>query len=395
MVLQESELKLKVENQIGLDRQHFRRGKTELIPKKSTVIRVNPEFQSILSTREGNEFTLEGEGFLPGDFLFGRRTIFLEKPVEIAGETYYLEVKGYGQNGRELYGHKHVEGDLFYGMFLDNAAREFDYPKDLGEKGIRDLQKPVALMRIPQEIYIEEVLKTLPQVISARVAFGKDKIRSTAAKLFPHLGDDTPLATSNWTDEERDEIGQEITERLRIAYDLERLEGIRKLADKLGVGEEVEGILDNREVGYVIRAVKSPFRVGDGVKENLNARTQEIARKMGEISRRMLEFGYLNVSPNPGNWTTEGELVDFEDVLKLPEDIHALRETALFWTKRKSMKNCSVESLIEMSYGEFMIGVFTPYFQEGFMTGRTNTRSVVQKAVQILRSQNLGLDMLP
>jgi len=394
MMRSETEVKLRVESQIALDK-FSRRGEIELFPKKAEVLKINPEFKPILGVSEGEEFTLMGFGVLPCDFLFGKRTIFLGEPVEIDGSTYYLEVKGYGQNGRELYGHKHVEGDLSFGMFLDNAAREFDYPKDLREKGVRDLQKPVALMRIPQNVYIEEVWKTLPSIISARVAFGKDKIRRAAAKLFPHLGDGAPLTTRYWTEEEGDGIGQEITESLRMAYDLEELEGIRKLANKLGVREEVEGVLDNREVGYVIRAVRSPFRVGDGVKENLNNRTQEIARKMGKVSRQMLEFGYLNVSPNPGNWTTEGELVDFEDVLKLPEDIDALRETALFWTERKAMKICTVESLIEMSYGEFMIGVFTPYFQEGFMADRTNTRSVVQRAVQILRSQNLDLDMLP
>ena len=94
--------------------------------------------------------------------------------------------------------------------------------------------------------------------------------------------------------------------------------------------------------------------------------------------RNMLELGFWHTSPNPGNWTTEGELVDFEDVVEYPKEITLIGKDMRF------RKITTLEDYARFTFGEGTIGYLTKEFQEGFMGEKVGTQAVAQETLEVL-----------
>ena len=77
------------------------------------------------------------------------RTLFLKKSLKINGTPFYLEIKGYGFEGRELYFQEHVSGDVYYGMYLEKALMEFKRIELAMSLGILT-PLPIAVVEIPR-----------------------------------------------------------------------------------------------------------------------------------------------------------------------------------------------------------------------------------------------------
>lgn len=356
--------------------KHYRFGGNSLIPKRARVVSFDDELNAF-GFQIGQDFTLSGEGFLPVNVILGRRTVFLEKPININGTTYYLEVKGYGRNGRELYPDTHVEGDLYFGMYLDSAKKEFCLPKLLRAHGIENIQRPIALLQFDAGDFIRYSSLGLAQLISARLQLGphQGRIRKALHQLHPEykrMGNDF-----YW--DKRDKLGQEVADEFLRVFQSGGIEALKEWARRFNLLNEVNGITEEQEFGYVIRAVKSPLRVGDlHDKGIVTEENKQIARQIGQVVRKMLELGFWHTSPNPGNWTTEGELVDFEDVVEYPREIHLIEKDMLF------RKTTTLGGYVRFTFGERTIGYLTREFQEGFMGSRTTTREVVKTALVVL-----------
>ena len=364
-----------VRQQVEEDK-HYRFGENSLIPKRARVVdfddRLNP-----FGFQIGKEFTFSGEGFLPVNVILGRRTVFLEKPINIDGVAHYLEVKGYGRNGQELYPETHVEGDLYFGMYLDSAKKEFYLPKLLRTHGIGNTQRPIALLQFDTEDFVRYSSLGLTQLISARLQLGphQERVRKALHRICPEYRS----KSDDFYWDKRDELGQGIAAEFLRAFQNGGIEEIRKWAGRFNLLNEVNGLNEEQEFGYVIRAVKSPLRVGDLHDRSIvTEKNQQIARQIGQTVRKMLELGFWHTSPNPGNWTTEGELVDFEDVVEYP------RETPLIEKDMRFRKFAALKDYVKFTFGEGTIGYLTKEFQQGFMGSRTTTQEVVDTALVVL-----------
>jgi len=373
----------RVQKEVFEQRTHYRFGRTELIPKKAQVVETDVDFSKILDLQEGDYVTIGGAGFLPFNALLPRRTIFLERPETVGGENYYLEIKGYGANGRELYPNKHDEGDLFYGMFFDFARREYDYPKILRDKGIENVQYPIALLKFDDLDFFSGALCGFEKLIKSRLLLWGpgpvDRVRNGVSKLFPEYEASIKELVKNRDEDFAKLLGKKTALAFFEVFSRSGREGLKQLVRKTGLEDELAGICDGREFGYAIRAVKSPFRVGDLHDEKIvTEKNKKIAKKIGETVRKMLELGFWHLTPNPGNWTTEGELVDFEDVISYPSQFSEAEDDM----RRRKIK--TLEKYVRFCFGRGTIGYLTGEFQEGFMGEKTSTKVVIGQTLEIL-----------
>jgi len=210
----------------------------------------------------------------------------------------------------------------------------------------------------------------------------QDRIIDAIRQLLPH---ERRLDCASLQSERiRKRLGRQVAEIVLETYQAGGKTALRQLAERVGLENELAGLIDERQAGYVIRAVKSPIRVGDlHDPEIVTERNKVIAQQIGKTVRQMLELGFLHMTPNPGNWTTEEELVDFEDVARLPQDA-ALIAQDMAYRHIPDMK-----SYLKFIFGEGTIGYLTADFQKGFMGRKTTTDGVVKTSLRIL--QTLGL----
>lgn len=364
-----------VKQQIEEDRW-YRGGRNYLTPKPAKVVDFDDEL-NVFGLQIGREFTMSGEGFLPVNTLLGRRTVFWEKPVMVGGTAFYLEAKGYGRNGQELYPHIHKEGDLYFGMFLDCAKREFYQPKFLRLRGIENIQKSVAVLQFGTPDFVKYSAQGLALVISAGLQFSAHQERLTKALDMIFQECDQVPDEYFWHSE--DELGKKVAGEFLKVFQTGGVAAVKEWAKRCGLLDELGGITCGREFGYVLRAVKSPIRVGDlHDKSIVTEGNKQIAKQVGRTVRQMLELGFWHTSPNPGNWTTEGELVDFEDVIKYPEEASLIGED--MYLRRIT----ALGDYVEFTFGNGTVGHLSPEFQEGFMGSKTSTRKVVKTTLGIL-----------
>lgn len=324
------------------------------IPKPATVIEVGEP--NLFVAQPGDEFILSGERDVAIWTILGKRTAFILEPVSIGGINYYLEAKGYGMNGKYLYPELHSEGDLYHGMFRDSAEREYYYAQQVRGLGIGPTQQSVALLEFDTDTFVRYCCVGLQE----------------HWELLDGKGDDTDEATE-------DQAGVSAALECWKAFQTGGRGGVRRWAEERNVREAVSGIIDGREAGYVIRAVRSPYRVGDlHDPEIVTSQNQEIAKRMGRMARKMLEQGYWNISPNPGNWTKAGELVDFEDVIRYPLESHLAEED------REFRDITSETAHLAFTFGDGSIGLLAPEFREGFAESPASDKEVAQVAQNIL-----------
>lgn len=332
----------------------YRVGNPRFVPKPAVVEQIAEP--SVIAATPGESFTLIGEGRVPVDTVIGKRAAYMPDPINLDGVPYYLDAKGYGRNGQELYGSYHSEGDLWLGMFMESAEREYGHALELQRQGFDPIQRSVALLRFETDEFARSVLMNLFGDIGhdrARRRYDAEAYRSAMTDIL-----------ECWS-----------------RYQADGRDGIRSWIAEFGYATDLVGLIDGREAGYVLRAMRSPFRVGD-LKDPaiVTERNRMIAERMGDLTRRLLEAGYWNLSPNPGNWTRTGELVDFEDVIRVADELHLAEDDQRrreFATRREHLA---------FTLGSGTTGLLAEPFRHGFAGRPASDDEVAALAEEILET---------
>lgn len=253
-------------------------GSPKVIPKECEIVEVS-EYGRELGFKKGN-FIFEGV-LLPTDLdPRGKRTVFDPEPRFIGREQVYLEYKGFGKDGREIHFNMHRGGDVDFGMFFPYAKSEYD---NLLFAAQRELLAPfpIALGKIPRKEFFKHGIGWLESII--------------------HIYN-------------RSEF--DFQPDLQKAYSKSEDEFI-KLLHKIGLGKYINAYESKQELGFVIRAARSPFRIftpeWKQTKHN-TANPKKIAYVVGHTFYQLAFGGRFHTYPFPYNWTSAGELTDFEDV---------------------------------------------------------------------------------
>ena len=305
----------------------FRGEVSEVTPKLAIVRECDDLVSPMLGVSVGEEWSYEGRAYPAVDIIGGRRTVFLPEPLKVNDETFWIELKGYGANGKNLFFKHHIEGDLFYGMYLVNAARGYFLLKKANDLGL-NVPKAVALLEFPRGEYFRHGLTGFEEVMEAKMVLDRPEgIQKFWSRLYPELALPEPYESEDYFDYIKrtiKKIVMELSNSLNKAYN----EGEGRLLEnckQLGVLEEFGGFFSKQQVGFNIRACRSPLRVGDSLDKGIfTDRNRMIAREVGKTFWLLLEHNLLHISPNTGNWTKAGELTDFEDVIELPQELNRL-----------------------------------------------------------------------
>lgn len=346
--------------------------------KKGLIVRKN---QQTLQTVPGlgKEIIIHGKfsSSLPNCIL-PSRTLFKEKRIKINDQEFYLEVKGYGRNGKEMYFQEHCSGDVFYGMYLDKAIKEFER----ATKAFYDLHLPVALpvaaVEIPRDEYIKVGMKgfvnTIESLLCCR-ALSLEKIKSITGKI-------------NKSNRVNAECLINYTKR---HYRQNIVDGIKFIVSELsnnpweglGINDKADALFKEKRIGYLIRASKSPYRVGDPSDKSIgNAEFSDVAISMGRTFRILLENGILHHCPGTGNWTRNGELTDFADTFDLGSEKNELEAHIKNLKNREEIKTSNLEDFLRYLIGPRHTGVLCSKFVEG-MYGKGTT--IEQTVRELLR----------
>jgi hypothetical protein len=250
-------------------------GSPKVTPKECEIIEVS-EYGKELGFKKGN-FTFQGV-LLPTDLDHrGKRTVFDPEPRYIGTEQVYLEYKGFGKDGREMHFNIHRGGDVDFGVFFHNAKSEYYNLLFAAQRQLL-VPFPVALGKIPRNEFFKHGIGWLESII-----------RQSGFDLQPALQE-----TYNKSDDE-----------------------FIKLLHEFGLEKYITAYESKQELGFVIRAARSPFRIltpeWKQTKHN-TADPQKIAYVIGHTFYQLAFNGRFHTYPFPYNWTGAGELTDFEDV---------------------------------------------------------------------------------
>jgi len=331
----------------------------------------------------GEKVVIEGEFFppLPRPLLPGR-TIFSPEPLFVEGVARYLELKGYGREGRDLFLHEHNIGSVYWGMYLDEAQNEFDRLLAALEAKL-PVSLPLAVVEIPREEYIRMALPGFAQTLVVRIHFARDGVPDW---LLDVIGKDLLNSMFFLQDAEQKAIQQVVNWVQEHPKGIEQ--GIRALVaihnpehpdDTFEdvVARSADAVLSNRRFGYLIRAPKSPIRVGDPSNPYvLSEENKKLARSMGKTFRKLLEMGFLHHCPGTGNWTSAGELTDFADTFDIKT------ERAELEAHMRAVKHPDMLDFLRYLIGKPHTGKFCPFFIEG-VCGRSGV-SVDEAAQELL-----------
>jgi hypothetical protein len=250
-------------------------GSPKVTPKECEIIEVS-EYGKELGFKKGN-FIFQGV-LLPTDIDHrGKRTVFDPEPRCIGKEQVYLEYKGFGKDGREMHFNTHRGGDVDFGMFFHYAESEYHNLLFAVQRQLL-APFPIALGKIPRK------------------------------EFFKH--------GSGWLESIICQSESDCLPALQRAYNKSDDEFI-KLLHKFGLGQYINAYESKQELGFVIRAARSPFRIltpeWKQTKHN-TADPKKIAYVVGHTFYQLAFSGRFHTYPFPYNWTSAGELTDFEDV---------------------------------------------------------------------------------
>lgn len=318
------------------------------------------------------EFVFRGKIYsaVPDDTM-PQRTIFRKEPVEMGSEWFYLEIKGYGREGRELYFQEHISGDVFYGMYLNNALRDFERMSIAVDLNL-PTTLPIAVLEIPREEYIRKGMIGFQKSLKAMLSFSgmvdRDRVRAIIGEIN-EFGSE--------------EIAQRLINYIRRNFREDLIEGIKFIVSALTISN-ANALLSGKRVGYFIKASKCPIRVGDPSDENIDTpEFREIAKSMGRAFRVLLENGILHHCPGTGNWTVAGELTDFSDTFDLNTEQEEFREHIEKIKKEGRIKRNDLEDFIEYLIGPPHTGVLCPYFLEGMFGSSISLEEATKKLLKI------------
>ena len=356
------------------------RGKDrQVTPKPGVLVRKSPWAPDWLK----EQVTIEGEFYppLPRSIIPGR-TIFSPDPLLLKGAMRYLELKGYGREGQGFYLHNHSVGSVYWGMYLEEAQNEFDRLL-LATKAGLPVVLPLAVVEIPRDQYVKLALEGFAQTVVIRLSFTH---RGAAAWLIELIGQgiiDSLYVLKNaeakaiqqvveWVEQHPEGIEQGIRAFIGRVDDASHSDSFENK-----IAHSADALLSAKRFGYLIRAPKSPLRMGDPLDPYvLNDENREMARSMGRTFRRLLEMGFLHHCPGTGNWTSAGELTDFADTFDVRKERVALE------AHMREVKYPDMGSFMRYLIGEPHTGKFCPFFVEG-VCGRSGV-SVDEAAQELL-----------
>jgi|GEM_PF-3300812 len=359
------------------------RKNSQVMPKIGTIRKTGNYPIKNFNFKVGDTFTYKGKAYSPIPECLARRTVFIEKPVIINGEKYYLELKGYGANGKHIFPREHEEHDIFYGMYYKNAEKEFDLLQVAYKIGTNS-PLAVALVEANQDDLVKQLFLGLKELLEAYLKF--KSIDYTIWKEFLKKNGYKGNIEPGDTYEPKD---SQLNKAIKVLNEIYYLGGPDKLhkvlnhlvsKDPTAKWRPVNFVRFDAKAGYVVRACKSPLRVGDPNDKNLpKEKYAAIGRNIGCDFRLLLEHGYLHSSPNIGNWTLASELTDFEDVINLHDGQSELLEVM------NNFSTKTLEKYVEFILGFPHCGILSEFFCEGIMGGETTFKKACDGVLSILR----------
>ncbi|MDO8655152.1 MAG: hypothetical protein Q7R48_01865 [bacterium] len=310
------------------------------------------------------------------DSVLGVRTVFKKEPILIEGQPYYLELKGYGENGRMLYLSEHVSRDVYYGMYLDNALREFERLEQATQAGLA-VPLPLAVVEIPREEYLRVAIKGFEKVVAACLLFYQNPslVEEVIGEKLPdfHRDEDdcqkAALQILKWIENHPEGVEQGIRTFVRGVRDPNQ--PLNSFFNKLT--RSADALLTGRRFGYLIRATKCPVRVGDPSDRDLDIpANRKIARQAGRTFRGLLELGLLHHCPGTGNWTLAGELTDLQDTFDLRREGFALAD------HMELVGKGDMQSFVRYLLGREHGGMLSPFFIEGVCGKKKSLRDATE-----------------
>lgn len=347
------------------------RGRTDWVTKKRGIIIRKSDFAPE-AFEVGKVYTASGKFYplLPRN-IFGKRTAFRKKSAIINSEEYFLELKGYGQNGKELYLQEHQSGDVFFGMYLDLAIKEFER-MEIATKLHLPVVLPIAVIQIPREEYLKKGLAGFNLSLAGGISLGsvdEERLKDLIGTGF---------------EEEPEAIANKVVKYVFKNYPDKLEKGMEFVLShfdpeglNFGVKHMADAFLSKREIGYIIRATKCPIRVGDPSDKDIGLReNREIAKVMGYTFRVLLENGYLHHCPGTGNWTLAGELTDLVDTFDLRTERDEMEE------HMKRVNKTDLREFLKYLIGPEHNGVLHPYFIEGMYGEKVTLETAAERALK-------------
>jgi hypothetical protein len=338
-------IRRKVEQYVaGRDKYPSKSHPERFLPKKAYVVNATPEGEQ-RGYREGTMHTERGRAYSHFDRLV-QRVVFRPEPVEINGEQFYLEVKGYGFGGRNLFPFHHCEGDLNFGMYFDNAQKEYDLLNISAQNKDLLSHLPVALLQFPRDEFVYQCLRGIGKLL---LDYSVDTFGKTEKSIADNLLDKCQKRGI-----------EKVMSQVRPSF-----HGLDHITNQFAS--------INKPAGYLVRATRCPFRIA--CMERLNVpkeQCDEAAYRAGELYSFMLRQGLLHQVPGECNITLAGELMDFEDMDKVT-NTREIRKCWKFMAKQfgKKEKVDSFRDYLALTLGKQFLGEFIVPFLKGAGLGNS------------------------
>lgn len=328
--------------------QHYEWRQQTIVPKPFSVTKLSPVGARLLGFQVDQSVSFSGKFYPQREFGLSR-VIFNPQPVLVNEVPYYIEVKGYGADGKEISLVVHESGDVLFGMFYRNAEREYRILEEAIEAGL-SVPQPLLLGKFDREAIVASGLRNYISLMEAY--FDNDRQKE---EEFERL-------------QEKYHEGLESLEQ----YLKERLDGLPLFF--LLAENPIPVLKQPDSLGIVVRGARSPIRLGDP-SENypLTERNIAIARQTGQTFIRLLDLGYLHLCPGTGNWTLAGELTDMSDCYDMRQDNNL----------RKVIKER--ERSVRINFWQDLIGLrhasktLSPFFIEGMFGEQVSLREAAQE----------------
>lgn len=358
------------------------------IPKKGSVLKTDGKlFKKVIysldfsCSYERSELTIKGPLYSPlPNSIFPPRTLYRKIQIENSSDQ-YLEVKGYGRAGKEMYFQNHVSGDIFYGMYLINAVHEFERMRRAYDLGL-PVPLPLAVVEIPRDEYIKHGLMGFQKTIEALVRLrGIDiaKIKS----LLRNIRNQSNAGIPKKLIDTIQSGGGNIVDVIRFI--------VSRLSvhpwQGFGINDKADALFSERRVGYLLRISKSPYRVGDPSNARIkNDKFSKIAESMGNTFRVLLENSILHHCPGTGNWTQSGELTDFADTFDLQQGGQELHRHIENLQEKGVIKTTKFEDFLKYLIGPEHTGALCEDFLKGICGKKVSLEEAVEQLLKIMKS---------
>lgn len=318
-----------------------------ITPKPFIVEKISETGAKILNFERGSEQTFSGTFFAPLGPGSLKRVLFHPLGIHVNGETYFMEIKGYGADGGNLGLVYHDDGDALFGMFYKNAKKEYNILNKASINGI-SVPKPLLAGKFDREVIVNSGLRNYADLTTLRKDCHNKKAINKRYK------------------------------ELKKNYDkgLESLESCLKkmLPVYWPISEDPIAILNQPyNLGIVVRGAKSPIRLGDpSRKYAFTEQNIKIAKSCGKAFIQLIDLGYFHLSPSTGNWTLAGELTDMADCYDLKKDKNLVK---VIKNREKEIKEDFWKDLI----GPRHTSNLYPFFIEGMYSEQITIKEAAEE----------------